>query len=64
MKTELIDGFSDKGELVMRQPMLLNAFFAQNSLQKADKFTETWADPIYEWVMSPVMPRHIFYAAT
>ncbi|RPB11692.1 hypothetical protein P167DRAFT_213042 [Morchella conica CCBAS932] len=49
MKTELIDGFSDKGELVMRQPMLLNAFFAQNSLQKADKFTETWADPIYEW---------------
>ncbi|KAH0604229.1 uncharacterized protein H6S33_006606 [Morchella sextelata] len=49
MRAELISSFSDKGEVVMRQPMLLHAFFAQNSLQKADKFTETWADPIYEW---------------
>jgi hypothetical protein len=62
MRAELISSFSDKGEVVMRQPMLLHAFFAQNSLQKADKFTETWADPIYEWVMNHVMRKHILYS--
>ncbi|KAI5836721.1 hypothetical protein DFP73DRAFT_347240 [Morchella snyderi] len=49
MRAELISSFADQGEAVMRQPMLLHAFFAQSSLQKADKFMETWADSIYEW---------------
>lgn len=50
IKADLVDNFIDKGEMVLRQPMLLHAFFAQNFLQTAGNFTQSWADPIYEWV--------------
>lgn len=49
IKADLVDNFIDKGEMVLRQPMLLHAFFAQNFLQTAGNFTQSWADPIYEW---------------
>lgn len=50
MKANLVAAFADRGRVVKQQPMLLHAFFVQNALQKADKFSESWADPIYEWV--------------
>lgn len=50
VKSELVLTFEDRGEMVKQNPMILHAFFAQNALLKADKFSEGWADPMYESV--------------
>lgn len=49
-KSDLVLAFQDKGEMILRNSMILHAFLVQNALLKAAAFSKIWANPIYKWV--------------